>query len=141
MEEMEALARELAGFVVTRASGPWLQAHGLPTGTLDSDPGAAREDLSRRLVEARHAVDGLGSRPAGMHRACPFCGGRPFSYVTGRFAKVECEGCSALAFAPVAGEADPEARAWDAWDGRGRGSDAWVEPADPEADGGDDDAE
>lgn len=55
MTEMEALARELAGFVVTRASGPWLMAHGLPTGTLDSDPGAAREDVSRRLAEAARA--------------------------------------------------------------------------------------
>ena len=52
---MEELARELAGYVVTRASGPWLQAHGLPTGTLDGDVVAARADLSRRLAAAVRA--------------------------------------------------------------------------------------
>ena len=52
MSEMEGLAREMAGYVVTRASGPWLQAHGLPTGTLDGDVVAARADVSRRLAEA-----------------------------------------------------------------------------------------
>ena len=63
MTETEALARELAGFVVTRASGPWLQAHGLPTGTLDSDPGAAREDIAGRLAAARE-TDAGGRREA-----------------------------------------------------------------------------
>lgn len=58
--EMEALARDLAGFVAGRCAGAWLQAHGLETGTLDGDLLAAQADIARRVEEARRADAAAG---------------------------------------------------------------------------------
>ena len=63
--EMEALARDLAGFVAGRCAGAWLQAHGLETGTLDGDLLAAQADIARRVEEARRADAGSGRGGAG----------------------------------------------------------------------------
>ena len=76
-----------------------------------------------------------------MHRACPFCGGRPTAYVTktcgphagGRvpqvtFAKAECTDCGASFSYFGDDDEDAVRRVWELWDGREGGSDDLVEP-------------